>query len=304
MTTPVVSLKFQVGARTLATVAKRLVRVPFSLDAVLAASANESLALPQLPDDADGYLVTSLPEAMLDRLDHHGLLVFVRQRYTRYYVDLAAGEAAWLAGLSGSARSGIKRKAKKLAGANGGALDIRRYHDATAFAAFHPLARAVSATTYQEKLLGSGLPDDVASVRHLQSLAATDGLRAWLLFVEGAPVAYLCCTADGGSLRYDHVGHDPAYNDLSPGAVLQVEAMRELFADGRFARFDFTEGEGQHKRQFSTGGTVCVDMLLLRRTLANRATVVALRGFDATMTWAKRAATHPTLVKLAKKIRR
>ena len=304
MTTPAVSLKFQVGARTLATVAKRLVRVPFSLDAVLAASANESLALPQLPDDADGYLVTSLPETMLDRLEGRGLLASVRQRYTRYHVDLAAGEAAWLASLSGSARSGIKRKAKKLAAANGGALDIRRYHDATAFAAFHPLARAVSATTYQEKLLGSGLPDDVASVRHLHSLAATDGLRAWLLFVEGAPVAYLCCTADGGSLRYDHVGHDPAHNDLSPGAVLQVEAMRELFADGRFARFDFTEGEGQHKRQFSTGGTACVDMLLLRRTLANRATVVALRGFDATMTWAKRAATHPTLVKFAKKIRR
>ena len=166
------------------------------------------------------------------------------------------------------------------------------------------MARAVSATTYQEKLLGSGLPDDAVSVRHLESLAAADRLRAWLLFVENAPVAYLCCTADGGSLRYDHVGHDPAHNDLSPGAVLQVEAMRELFADGRFARFDFTEGEGQHKRQFSTGGTVCVDMLLLRRTLANRATVVALRGFDATMTWAKRAATHPTLVKLAKKIRR
>lgn len=304
MTTPAVSLKFQVGARTLATVAKRLVRVPFSLDAVLAASANESLALPQLPDDADGYLVTSLPETMLDRLEGRGLLASVRQRYTRYHVDLAAGEAAWLASLSGSARSGIKRKAKKLAAANGGALDIRRYHDATAFAAFHPLARAVSATTYQEKLLGSGLPDDVASVRHLHSLAATDGLRAWLLFVEGAPVAYLCCTADGGSLRYDHVGHDPAHNDLSPGAVLQVEAMRELFADGRFARFDFTEGEGQHKRQFSTGGTACVDMLLLRRTLANRATVAALRGFDATMTWAKRAATHPTLVKFAKKIRR
>ena len=299
--TPIVALKFQVGARTLATVAKRLVRVAFSLDAVL---ATEPLVLPHLPDDADGYLVTSLPEAMLDRLDGHGLLAFVRQRYVRFHVDLSAGEAAWLAGLSGSARSGIKRKAKKLAAANGGALDIRRYHDAAAFADFHPLARAVSATTYQEKLLGSGLPDDAVSVRHLESLAAADRLRAWLLFVENAPVAYLCCTADGGPLRYDHVGHDPAHNDLSPGAVLQVEAMRELFADGRFARFDFTEGEGQHKRQFSTGGTACLDVLLLRRTLGNRATVAALRRFDGMMALAKRAATHPALMKLAKNIRR
>jgi hypothetical protein len=45
------------------------------------------------------------------------------------------------------------RKAKKLAFANGGTLDIRSYHDAEAFAVFHPLARAISATTYQERLL-------------------------------------------------------------------------------------------------------------------------------------------------------
>ncbi|WP_082444352.1 GNAT family N-acetyltransferase [Sphingomonas sp. Leaf242] len=305
MTTPRIALKFQVGARTLATIPRRLVRVAFSLDAVLAPAATATrLVLPPLPDDADGYMVTSLPEPMLAGLDRRGLLAFVRQRYVRYHVDLAAGEAAWLAGLSGSARSGIKRKAKKLAVANGGALDIRRYHDTGAFADFHPIARAVSATTYQEKLLGSGLPDDVASVRHLESLAAQDGLRAWLLFIAGVPVAYLCCTAHGESLCYTHVGHDPAHNDLSPGAVLQVEAMCELFADGQFARFDFTEGEGQHKRQFSTAGTACVDVLLLRRTLGNRATLAALRGFEATIAAAKHAATFPALAKLAKKIRR
>ncbi len=299
------ALKFQIGARTLATVARRLVRVPFSLDAVLASSAEKApFALPALPDEADGYLVTSLPETMLAGLDGNGLIAVVRQRYVRYHVDLAAGEAVWLAGLSGSARSGIKRKAKKLAAANGGALDIRRYHDAAAFVVFHPLARTVSAATYQEKLLGSGLPDDAASVRELRSLADADRLRAWLLFVEGAPVAYLCCTADGESLRYDHVGHDPAHNDLSPGAVLQVEAMRDLFAETRFARFDFTEGEGQHKRQFSTAGTACVDVLMLRPTLANRATLAALRGFDGAMASAKWAATHPALARFARRIRR
>ncbi|TCP72502.1 GNAT family N-acetyltransferase [Sphingomonas sp. PP-CE-1G-424] len=303
--TPRIALKFQVGARPLATILRRLVRVAFSLDAVLApAATGTGLVLPPLPDDADGYLVTSLPEPMLAGLDRRGLLAFVRQRYVRYHVDLAAGEAAWLAGLSGSARSGIKRKAKKLAAANGGALDIRRYHDAAAFADFHPLARAVSATTYQEKLLGSGLPDDAASVRHLESLAEQGRLRAWLMFIADTPAAYLCCTADCESLCYTHVGHDPAHNDLSPGAVLQVEAMRDLFAERRFARFDFTEGEGQHKRQFSTAGTACVDVLLLRPTLANRATVAALRGFDSAIASAKRAATHPALTRLAKKIRR
>ncbi len=295
--TPMTPLRFQVGARTLAAVHRRLVRVPFSLDAVLSAVAP---VLPDLPGDADGYLVTSLPEARADALAGNGLLRVVRQRYVRYHTDLGIGVDAWLAGLSGSARSGLKRKAKKLAAASGGVLDIRGYRTPAEIAVFHPLARAVSATTYQERLLGSGLPADPSS---LVTSASEDRVRAWLLFIEGAPAAYLCCTADGQSLRYDHVGHDPAFNDLSPGAVLQMEAMRELFGD-RFARFDFTEGEGQHKRQFATGGTACVDLLLLRPTLANRAVLAALGAFDGGMARAKRAVAHPMLQKLAKRVRR
>ena len=81
--------------------------------------------LHRTPADADGYLVTSLPEQMLAGFGRRGLLAFVRQRYRRYHIDLAAGEAAWLAGLSGSARSGLKRKAKKLAVANGGATRVK-----------------------------------------------------------------------------------------------------------------------------------------------------------------------------------
>ena len=63
--------------------------------------------------------------------------------------------------------------------------------------------------------------------------------------------------------------------------------MRDLFAEGRFARFDFTEGEGQHKRTLSTGGVACVDLLLLRPTLANRAAIAALAAFDGGVALAK-----------------
>jgi hypothetical protein len=295
--TPILALRFQIGARTLATVPRRLVRVALSLDAVLAGAVP---ALPALPGDADGFLVTSLPQGALETFDRQGLLGVVRQRYTRYHTDLGIGADAWLAGLSGSTRSGLKRKARKLAAASGGALDVRAYRTPAEIAAFHPLARAVSATTYQERLLGSGLPEDVAP---LLALAGEDRVRAWLLVIGDVPAAYLCCTADGESLRYDHVGHDPAYGDLSPGAVLQLEAMRALFAD-RFARFDFTEGEGQHKRQLASSGTACVDLLLLRPTLANRGVLMALGAFDGAMARAKRAVAHPALQRLAKRVRR
>lgn len=296
MTSAVLPLRFQVGARTLAAVPRRLVRVALSLDAALTGGVPK---LPVLAAGDHGYLVTSLPAERLAAMRSPALIVQARQRYRRYWVDLAAGETAWLAGLSATARAGMKRKAKRLAGLPGFA--ITRHRTARDIAAFHPLARAVSATTYQERLLGTGLPADSAT---LERLAVADRVRAWLLWLDSEPVAYLACTADGETLRYDHVGHDPARGDLSPGSVLMATALGDLFAEGRFARFDFTEGEGQHKRGLASGGVDCVDLLLLRPTPANRMTLAALAAFDGAMALIKRAAAHPALARLAKRVRR
>lgn len=292
-----IPLRFQVGARTLASIPRELVRVPVSLARAL---EGEVPVLPTLSAADDGYLVTSLPEGA--SLTWPGV-TFERQRYTRYHVDLAAGEAAWLAGLSGQTRSAIKRKTKKLVAADGGMLDVRRYRTPGELGDFYPRARAVSLLTYQERLLGSGLPAGPDFVREMGERAAADGVRAWLLFLAGDPIAYLWCGADGDTLRYDYVGHDPAHDALSPGTVLMVAALGDLFAD-RFRHFDFTEGEGQHKRGLASGGVACRDLLLLRPTLANRAAVAAIGGFDAAMRMGKGWSQVPALRRLAKRIRR
>lgn len=293
------ALRFQIGARTIAAIPRRLERVPYGLDAVLAGALP---VLPPLARDADGYLVTSIPEALLPALGSHGLVPRVRQRYTRYHVDLSAGEAAWRAGLSGQTRSLLKRKAKRLAQRSGGATDIRCYATPAALDAFHPLARAVSERTYQERLLDAGLPAGAGWAR-VRELAAQDGVRAWLLFVDGAPIAYLCGTVEGSALRYDFVGHDPAFADLSPGTVLMEAALVSLFED-RFRQFDFTEGEGQHKRSLASGGTPCADLLMLRPTLVNRAALAALGTFDAAVARGRGLARSPALRGLAQRVRR
>lgn len=292
-----VPLRFMIGARTLLTMRPRLVRVALTLR-----EAREGLeaALPALPAEARGYLVTSLPEAQLSVVRRAGMLALVRQRYTRSFVDLSAGFDRWFGALSANTRQGLKRKAKRLAAESGGALDIRRFRTPEELATFHPIARALSARTYQERLVGAGLPEDLAALRRR---AAADGVRAWLLYLRGEAIAYLCCTAEGDTLLYTHVGHDPDLAALSPGAVLQLEALRDLFGD-RFAWFDFTEGEGQHKRQMASGGIACVDLLLLRPTLAHRAMLAALGGFDGGVALAKRAVQRTGGQWLAKRLRR
>ncbi|WP_010544359.1 GNAT family N-acetyltransferase [Sphingomonas elodea] len=292
-----VPLRFMIGARTLFALRPRLLRVPLTL---VDARAGGAPSLPALPPDAQGYWLTSLPEAQLDAVRRSGMIGFVRQRYVRSFVDLSIGFDAWFAGLSANTRQGLKRKAKRLAAESGGRLDVHRFRTPDELAVFHPAARALSARTYQERLLGAGLPEDLAG---LQRLAAADAVRAWLLTLGDRPIAYLCCRADGDTLLYAHVGHDPEASHLSPGAVLQLEALRDLFGD-RFAWFDFTEGEGQHKRQMASGGVACVDLLLLRPTLANRATLTTLRGFDGGVARMKWLVRRLGVERIARRLRR
>ena len=119
-------LKFQVGARTLASIRRDLVRVPLGLDEALAGQLPD---LPPIDASADGYLFTSLPVHQRAALvwTGDGMIAYVRQRYTRRYADLTVGFETYLDQLSGNTRSAIKRKAKKVAAVSGGKLDVRRF---------------------------------------------------------------------------------------------------------------------------------------------------------------------------------
>jgi CelD/BcsL family acetyltransferase involved in cellulose biosynthesis len=298
-----IQLKFEIGARTLMAIQRSLVRLPLDLEQARAGLLPE---LPPLERDAHGYAVTSLPEHLVDAAIRASgdMLPLVRQRYTRYFTDFSLGFEAWWNALSSNTRQGLKRKARKIAQESGGDLDVRSFSRPDELDAFHDAARRISLRTYQERLLGSGLPDTPEFLREMVAQSAADRVRAWLLYIAGEPAAYLYCPIIGDNVIYAHVGHDPAFNDLSPGAVLQLEAMRDLFDEQRFAHFDFTEGEGQHKRQFATGGVPCIDLLLLRPSLANRVTMAALGGFNRAVALTKRGVHKAGLGKLAKKLRR
>jgi CelD/BcsL family acetyltransferase involved in cellulose biosynthesis len=278
-------LPFRVGPRTLARVHRRLVRVTMPLEQAIAGA---ELTLPGLPPRADGYYLRAVPEVQASRLGQaSGMRAFVRQSYPRHYADLGLGWDAYLATFSAKTRSSLKRKTRKLAEHCGGSLDLRAYRTPAEIADFYCEARAVSALTYQERLLDAGLPD---ALDEMQALAERDQVRGFLLFAHGRAIAYLYAPGAGHALRYEHLGYDPAFADWSPGSVLQLEAMRTLMGEGRFGWFDFTEGDGQHKRTFATGSIPSVDLLLLRPTVANLAAGAALTGLDRAVSFAKRIA--------------
>lgn len=301
--TGTVALPLRIGARTIACVERTLVRVPLSLADVTSGNAPK---LPLLPTSAHGYLITSLPENLLAPLlgTQGELRPFVRQSYRRSFVALDQGFETYLAAFSAKTRSTLLRKLRRFTERSGGELDLRICRSASEVEEFHRHARAVSVRTYQERLLDAGLPEGQDALTEMQALAQRDAMRGWLLFLDGRPVSYLYAPADGDTLIYAHLGYDPDFADLSPGTVLQLAALRELMADRRFRFLDFTEGEGQHKRQFETGAVECVDLLLLRPTLPNLAAGHLLQLFDGGVALAKQVLGRLGLERLARFVRR
>jgi CelD/BcsL family acetyltransferase involved in cellulose biosynthesis len=298
-----IALPLRIGARTLWTLRRRLVRRRLTLEEALGAAVPE---LPPLDPADDGYLITALPAAWAggEAARHAGLKAFVRQHYRRSYARLDLEFDAYLAGFSAKGRSTLKRKARKLAERSGGALDVRCYSDEAEIIEFHRTARALSARTYQERLLDAGLPDGHEALAEMRSLARRGRARGWLLFLDERAIAYLYAPGEGATLIYAHLGYDPDFASLSPGTVLQLEAMRQLMKEKTFRLFDFTEGEGQHKRQFATGGIDCVDLLLVRPTPGNLIAGYALNAFDRGVAFAKAAVSALGLARAARRLRR
>lgn len=282
------AIDFTLGARRLASVPRRLSTWSFSLEDVLAG------ALPEAPlPERDGVRVLSAPTARLGEVAarYPGFLAGGRQDYRRHYIDMDGSFSDYLARFSGKTRATLRRKAKKLAEeVPGGGYRVTAYRTPAEIEAFLAAALPLSARTYQARLLGAGLPGNAAARAAMLEAAEADRMRAFLLYAGDAPIAYLALPVVGATLVYAHLGHDPDWARLSPGTVLQVEALERLFAEGRYRRFDFTEGEGAHKAMFGTHSAACSSLLLLEPTFANRALLGARDAFDAGITQARRLA--------------
>jgi CelD/BcsL family acetyltransferase involved in cellulose biosynthesis len=281
-------IDFTIGARRLLRVPRRLVTWSFSLEDVLAG------ALPPPPErEGDGVRVLSAPSARLAAVTgrYPGFLTGGRQDYRRHYIAMEGGFDAYLAQFSGKTRSTLRRKARKLADDLGG-YTVTEHRSPREIEAFLAAALPLSAKTYQARLLDAGLPGTLTARRAMLEAAEADGMRAFLLHAGGAAIAYLSLPVVGATLVYAHLGYDPAFARLSPGTVLQMDALERLFAEARYRWFDFTEGEGAHKAMFGTDWADCTSLVLLEPTLANRALLGARGAFDGAIAQGKALAAR------------
>jgi hypothetical protein len=237
-----------------------------------AGSSELKLNLKELQPDLKGILIRSQP--VQERLERISVLEdwirYVPAQYQRFHVDLQGSFSDYLKKFSPKSRSTLRRKVRRFIRFSQGRLDWQEFKKFEDMDEFYRLAREISKTTYQERLLDVGLPDDEDFRQQLNALARRDLIRGYILFHDGTPIAYLFCTVrEGGILLYRYLGFDPQYQVWSPGTVLHYLVLEKLFNEGDLRMLDFTEGEGPQKRFFSTGSTRCADVFYFRRTGLN-----------------------------------
>jgi hypothetical protein len=274
-----VQLRFQIAERTLHVVTLRLHSQTFSLAEIL---SNVTKDVPPLSTTVQGVCIRSIPvsKAVRIRKDCPSFLVHEQQRYPRYYIRMHGSFDDYLFRLSRRTKSTISRKTRKWTELAHGTLDVREYRTPSELYSFHQYAREISCQTYQERLLNAGLPNTKDHIKEMRQRAAAGIVRAYLLFYDEKPVSYLYLPVDDGCLIYAYLGYQSAFSAYSPGVVLQFEALKRLFAEQRFWAFDFTEGEGQHKRVLATDHVECCNLFLLPPMIRNRLLLLALRSFD------------------------
>jgi CelD/BcsL family acetyltransferase involved in cellulose biosynthesis len=151
--------------------------------------------------------------------------------------------------------STLRRKQKKF-----GETRLERITDVTQVARFLEVASAVSRQTWQSRQFGLRIRNDDAELAVLTTLAQHGLLRSYLWFSNDEPAAFLLGEQDKGRFHYDEVGYATPFARYSPGQVMLVQVLDDLFSHQRPEWFDFGGGDADYKAFFanhvSRSGTV------------------------------------------------
>lgn len=241
----------------------------------------------ELIEGSQGFVVRGLPiqegvEVLTRTGDYY---CYVPSQYKHCYIDLRQSFDQYKDKFSSKTRSTISRKIKKYATHCGGTLLWKSYKTPSEMREFFKLARIVSSLSYQKRLLDVGLPESEDFICKAETMASQNRVRAYLLFDGERPVSYLYCPVAEGVVSYSYVGYDPEYIDMSVGLVLQWLAVEDLFLDASFLYFDFTEGQSDHKRLFSTHQRQCGNVFMVRRSLGNATIIYGHMVMDRLSVW-------------------
>ena len=168
-----------------------------------------------------------------------------------WQMNFPKGRDAFLASLSGSQRSKLRRKYRKLLYHFADRAQVRCLSSPVDVKPALRDIRAIADKTDRQRLFVW----DAANIQRIHQQAVVAAERGWLriyiLYVKEKPTAFWMGTVFDHCLQADHVGFDPFWGDFSPGLFLFLHVLEDLRNED-IKTVDFGWGDIQFRQRFGT----------------------------------------------------
>lgn len=183
----------------------------------------------------------------------------------RHMIDLPETFDDYWSKFNSKTRSTLRRKLKQF-----GECRLELINKPFQIPDFLHNAQKVARRSWQSDLLGLRIHNDEFEMQLFTFLASQNALRAYLLWQNDDPVSFCIGTQYNGVFHYEEVGYDRDYSKKSPGQILVIRMLEEMYEHNSPAVFDFGGGDAEYKRQFGTRISESGHVWLLRPGLRSK----------------------------------
>jgi hypothetical protein len=177
----------------------------------------------------------------------------------RWYIHFSAPASSYWHGISGQTRYQARRAARRLPHV------VRRFSTPADVDTFLACTAHVSPRSWQGQRLGLRLGLGESFRAHFTALARLGALRAYVLYHQDQPAAFLYGWQWNGYFAYEEVAYDSALAAFSPGRVLLHRVIEDLIADRCPEVLDFGCGDARYKRSFGNHESASGPLVLAPR---------------------------------------
>jgi CelD/BcsL family acetyltransferase involved in cellulose biosynthesis len=217
-------------------------------------------------------------------------------------LDVPDSYDAFLKSLSKSTRDGAKRYARKLEQEYGDRLELRVFRELSERERIFKDLAEVADTTYQHQL-GVAFAQTSAQRALVTALLERGDFRAYVLYLDGVPVAFWQGHAYRGVFSVGVPGYDRAHAELRVGNYVLLKLIADLCADPEVHTLDYGFGDAEYKRRFGTRRREEQDVHLYSGSLKGLRVNAARSGLLAVSALGRRALRGDAVAKLKRRWR-
>jgi hypothetical protein len=179
-----------------------------------------------------------------------------------WYIHFSTPASSYWHGVAGQTRYQSRRAARRLSHV------VRRFSTPADVDGFLACTAHISPRSWQGQRVGLGLGESFRS--HFTALARLGALRAYVLYHQNQPAAFLYGWQWNGYFAYEEVAYDSALAAFSPGRVLLHRVIEDLIADRCPEVLDFGCGDSRSKRSFGNHESASGPVVLAPRSVKSQ----------------------------------